>query len=228
MMMWTLMTRKTSHRCRFWQLATLRWQCWSDPRSFTLCWTSAGLSGPLAQSRCQERSLIMSFALQASASNGQKQLRLCPQIMNANQNFFVFMHRNGPKWSTHWTLDLCRGVRRWGETTDQSDCRGRRGGQLPSEDGWQVGHWLGQTKVSIFTFARVWVVRQVQKTCVWFHSQRTNWVKEYLDVAPYLILIFKQTYGILPNGKKKTHYYNEISVSLSCGIMLAALQVKTH
>lgn len=53
---------------------------------------------------------------------------------------------------------------------------------------------------------------------------KTNWVKEYLDVAPYLILIFKQTHGILPNGKKKTHYYNEISVSLSCGIMLAALQ----
>ncbi|XP_053193348.1 iodotyrosine deiodinase 1 isoform X1 [Scomber japonicus] len=53
---------------------------------------------------------------------------------------------------------------------------------------------------------------------------RTNWIKEYLDEAPYLILIFKQTYGNLPNGKKKTHYYNEISVSISCGILLAALQ----
>ncbi|NP_001311483.1 iodotyrosine deiodinase [Danio rerio] len=53
---------------------------------------------------------------------------------------------------------------------------------------------------------------------------RTNWVKEYLDVAPYLILVFKQAYGILPSGKKKTHYYNEISVSISCGILLAALQ----
>lgn len=57
-------------------------------------------------------------------------------------------------------------------------------------------------------------------------SCRTNWIKEYLDVAPYLVLIFKQTYGLLPNGKKKTHYYNEISVSISCGILLAALQVK--
>ncbi|XP_070782371.1 iodotyrosine deiodinase [Enoplosus armatus] len=53
---------------------------------------------------------------------------------------------------------------------------------------------------------------------------KTNWIKEYLDVAPYLVLIFKQTYGILPNSKKKTHYYNEISVSISCGILLAALQ----
>ncbi|KTG42541.1 hypothetical protein cypCar_00002246, partial [Cyprinus carpio] len=55
-------------------------------------------------------------------------------------------------------------------------------------------------------------------------EDKTNWVKEYLDVAPYLILVLKQTYGILPNSKKKTHYYNEISVSISCGILLAALQ----
>ncbi|XP_041038656.1 iodotyrosine deiodinase 1 isoform X2 [Carcharodon carcharias] len=54
-------------------------------------------------------------------------------------------------------------------------------------------------------------------------QMRTNWIKDYLDAAPYLILVFKQTYGILPTGKK-THYYNEISVSISCGILLAALQ----
>uniref|UniRef100_A0A7M4FMC0 iodotyrosine deiodinase n=1 Tax=Crocodylus porosus TaxID=8502 RepID=A0A7M4FMC0_CROPO len=62
----------------------------------------------------------------------------------------------------------------------------------------------------------------------WVHDLkrlRTNWIKEYLDTAPYLILIFKQVYGRLPNGKKRTHYYNEISVSIACGILLAALQV---
>ncbi|XP_068433725.1 iodotyrosine deiodinase [Clinocottus analis] len=53
---------------------------------------------------------------------------------------------------------------------------------------------------------------------------RTNWIKEYLDVAPYLILVFKQIHGIRPDGKKITHYYNEISVSISCGLLLAALQ----
>ncbi|KAM3930805.1 iodotyrosine deiodinase 1 isoform 2-T2 [Leptodactylus fuscus] len=52
---------------------------------------------------------------------------------------------------------------------------------------------------------------------------KTNWVKEYLDTAPYLILIFKQVYGIISN-KKRTHYYNEISVSIACGILLAAIQ----
>ncbi|XP_007196948.2 iodotyrosine deiodinase 1 [Balaenoptera acutorostrata] len=53
---------------------------------------------------------------------------------------------------------------------------------------------------------------------------RTNWIKEYLDTAPVLILIFKQVHGFAANGKKKTHYYNEISVSIACGILLAALQ----
>ncbi|XP_075452676.1 iodotyrosine deiodinase 1 isoform X3 [Ascaphus truei] len=53
---------------------------------------------------------------------------------------------------------------------------------------------------------------------------RTNWVKEYLDTAPFLILIFKQVYGLLSNNKKKIHYYNEISVSIACGILLAAIQ----
>ncbi|XP_062043750.1 iodotyrosine deiodinase 1 isoform X2 [Lepus europaeus] len=53
---------------------------------------------------------------------------------------------------------------------------------------------------------------------------RTNWIKDYLDTAPVLILIFKQVHGFTANGKKKVHYYNEISVSIACGILLAALQ----
>ncbi|XP_029051805.1 iodotyrosine deiodinase 1 isoform X1 [Osmia bicornis bicornis] len=53
---------------------------------------------------------------------------------------------------------------------------------------------------------------------------KTNWIKEYLTTAPYLILVFKQTYGILPNGKRKVHYYNEISTSIACGILIAAIQ----
>ncbi|XP_034525182.1 iodotyrosine deiodinase 1 [Ailuropoda melanoleuca] len=52
---------------------------------------------------------------------------------------------------------------------------------------------------------------------------RTNWIKEYLDTAPVLILIFKQVHGFAANGKRKVHYYNEISVSIACGILLAAL-----
>lgn len=55
---------------------------------------------------------------------------------------------------------------------------------------------------------------------------RTNWVKEYLTDAPYIILVFKQMFSQKPDGTKKIHYYNEISVSISAGILLTAIQVQ--
>ncbi|KAK6632364.1 hypothetical protein RUM44_007406 [Polyplax serrata] len=52
---------------------------------------------------------------------------------------------------------------------------------------------------------------------------KTNWVKEYLTDAPYLILVFKQMYSFKDDGTKKVHYYNEISVSIAAGFLLAAI-----
>lgn len=57
---------------------------------------------------------------------------------------------------------------------------------------------------------------------------RTNWIKEYLTDAPYLILVFKQMYSFKSDGTKKLHYYNEQSVALAAGILLAAIQVSTQ
>jgi len=49
----------------------------------------------------------------------------------------------------------------------------------------------------------------------------TNWEKPFLEIAPYLIVIFKQTYGM--NGDKKTkHYYVNESVGISVGLFIAA------
>ncbi|XP_075162609.1 iodotyrosine deiodinase [Haematobia irritans] len=53
---------------------------------------------------------------------------------------------------------------------------------------------------------------------------KTNHIKPYLTNAPYLILVFKQIYGMTKYGTRKQHYYNEISVSISVGILLCALQ----
>ncbi|XP_045608156.1 iodotyrosine deiodinase [Procambarus clarkii] len=52
---------------------------------------------------------------------------------------------------------------------------------------------------------------------------RTGWVKEYLTTAPWLILVFKQAYGILPDGRKRNHYYHEISTAIAGGILLSAI-----
>lgn len=53
---------------------------------------------------------------------------------------------------------------------------------------------------------------------------KTTWEKEYLTEAPWILLIFKQPYSPLPDGRKVNHYYHEISTSVSCGILLAAIQ----
>lgn len=47
---------------------------------------------------------------------------------------------------------------------------------------------------------------------------KTNWVKPYLSEAPALVLLFKQTYGLTKDGRRKVQYYNEISCSISAGI----------
>ena len=46
---------------------------------------------------------------------------------------------------------------------------------------------------------------------------RTSWEKPYLTTAPALILLFKQVYGLSKDNRRKTHYYNEISCSISAG-----------
>ncbi|ELT95766.1 hypothetical protein CAPTEDRAFT_113387 [Capitella teleta] len=53
---------------------------------------------------------------------------------------------------------------------------------------------------------------------------RTNWEKPYLETAPYIIVVFKQSYGTHADGSRKVHYYNELSIAISVGIMLCAIQ----
>ena len=50
----------------------------------------------------------------------------------------------------------------------------------------------------------------------------TDWNKEFLEVAPYLIVVFKQIYD-LDNGKKYKNYYVNESVGIACGFLLAAI-----
>ena len=47
---------------------------------------------------------------------------------------------------------------------------------------------------------------------------KTTWEKPYLTEAPALVLLFKQVHGLTSDGRKKTHYYNEISCSISAGL----------
>jgi nitroreductase len=51
----------------------------------------------------------------------------------------------------------------------------------------------------------------------------TDWQKPFLETAPYLIVIFAQRYGMLPDGRKVKHYYVRDSVGIATGILIAAI-----
>ena len=47
--------------------------------------------------------------------------------------------------------------------------------------------------------------------------------KPFLEVAPYLIVIFAQNYGVQPDGSKVKHYYVTESVGIATGMLIAAV-----
>jgi iodotyrosine deiodinase len=51
----------------------------------------------------------------------------------------------------------------------------------------------------------------------------TDWQKPFLEIAPYLIIVFKRAYEIESDGKKHQNYYVNESVGLACGFLLTAI-----
>jgi len=47
--------------------------------------------------------------------------------------------------------------------------------------------------------------------------------KPYLETAPYLIAIFMQRYGKLPDGREVKHYYGLESVGIATGMLITAI-----
>jgi iodotyrosine deiodinase len=48
----------------------------------------------------------------------------------------------------------------------------------------------------------------------------TNWEKPFLEIAPWLIVVFAQSTGL----NKEKHYYVQESVGIACGFLIAAIQ----
>jgi nitroreductase len=51
----------------------------------------------------------------------------------------------------------------------------------------------------------------------------TDWQKPFLEIAPYLIVVFSRSYEVEANGHKHQNYYVKESVGLACGFLLAAI-----
>ena len=50
----------------------------------------------------------------------------------------------------------------------------------------------------------------------------TNWEKPFLEIAPWLIVVFKRPYELVEREKVNNYYVTE-SVGLACGFLLAAI-----
>lgn len=52
---------------------------------------------------------------------------------------------------------------------------------------------------------------------------QTDWHKEFLETAPWLIIVFKKIYEPGEDGQKKNNYYVQESVGLASGFLLTAI-----
>lgn len=51
----------------------------------------------------------------------------------------------------------------------------------------------------------------------------TNWEKPFLETAPWIVVVFEQTYRERTDGTTEKNYYVKESVGIACGMFIAAL-----
>jgi nitroreductase len=51
----------------------------------------------------------------------------------------------------------------------------------------------------------------------------TDWQKPFLEIAPYLIIVFKKAYDFDKNNQKSKNYYVNESVGIACGLLISAI-----
>ena len=51
----------------------------------------------------------------------------------------------------------------------------------------------------------------------------TSWEKPYLEVVPWIVVVFEERYGVNPDGSRRKNYYTNESTGIACGLFIAAL-----
>ncbi len=51
----------------------------------------------------------------------------------------------------------------------------------------------------------------------------TDWHKDFLDVVPWIVVLFEQVNGTSDDGSPKKHYYARESVGIACGLFISAI-----
>ena len=51
----------------------------------------------------------------------------------------------------------------------------------------------------------------------------TDFEKRHITDAPYVVVLFRQAYGVRPDGRRVTHYYTTESCGIAAGLFIAAV-----
>ena len=51
----------------------------------------------------------------------------------------------------------------------------------------------------------------------------TDFVKNHITDAPYVVVLFRQSYGVNPDGSRRTFYYTQESCGIAAGFFIAAV-----
>ncbi len=51
----------------------------------------------------------------------------------------------------------------------------------------------------------------------------TDWQKPFLEIAPWLIVVFRKPFDYQADGSKRQNYYVQESVGIACGFLIAAI-----
>jgi iodotyrosine deiodinase len=111
------------------------------------------------------------------------------------------------------------------------DCL-RAAGTAPSGANMQPWHFVAVSDPAIKRRVRTEAEREEYE--FYHHKATPEWLdslaalgtdehKPFLEVAPYLIVIFAQSYGVLADGQKVKHYYVQESVGIATGVLITAL-----
>ena len=110
----------------------------------------------------------------------------------------------------------------------------RAAGTAPSGANMQPWHFavVGDPAIK----SRIRVAAENEEQHFYQHRAPQEWLdalaplgtdsnKPFLERAPFLIAVFAQKYGTLPDGRKVKHYYPTESVGLATGMLIAALHL---
>jgi len=110
----------------------------------------------------------------------------------------------------------------------------RAAGTAPS--GANLQPWHFSVVSGARTKSRIRAAAEVEEKEFYEHRASPEWLqaleplgtdtnKPFLETAPYLIAVFLQKFGVLPDGRKVKHYYPVESTGIATGILITALHM---